>query len=55
MTLSSQLFTLAVVVVAPLQPEVGPKAFAIGEALDIPLCEKINDTLRQSTRQIVLA
>jgi hypothetical protein len=46
MTLAGQVFALAVAVVAPLQPAVGPKAFATGGALDLPLCEKINDTLR---------
>jgi hypothetical protein len=46
MTLVVQVFALAVAVVAPLQSTVGPKAFTIDKALDIPLCEKINDTLR---------
>jgi hypothetical protein len=45
MTFVGQVFTLAVVVVAPLQPAVDPKYFATGGALDLPLWEKINDTL----------
>ena len=45
MTLVGQVFALAVAVVAPLQLATCPKAFTIGGALDLPLCEKINDTL----------
>ena len=45
MTLAGQVLALEVAVVAPLQPAVGPKAFATNRALDIPLCEKINETL----------
>jgi hypothetical protein len=45
MTLPGQVFTFPVAVVAPSEPVAGPKYLATGEALDIPLCEKINDTL----------
>jgi hypothetical protein len=45
MTLAGQVFTFAVAGVAPIQPTTGPEAFATDGALDLPLCEKINDTL----------
>jgi hypothetical protein len=41
MTLVGQLFTVMVVVVALMQPAVGPEAFATNEALDLPLCVNI--------------
>jgi hypothetical protein len=44
MTLPSQVFAFAVAV-APNYLAADPKAFNIGEALDLPLCENIKDTL----------
>jgi hypothetical protein len=41
MTLLGQFFAFAVAVMAP-----SPKGFITGRYLDIPLFEKINDTLR---------
>jgi hypothetical protein len=46
MTLVGQVFTVMVVVVALMQPVVGPEAFVTDGALDLPLCENINDTVR---------
>jgi hypothetical protein len=46
MTLVGQVFTITVVVVALMQPMVGPEAFATDKALYLPLCENINDTVR---------
>jgi hypothetical protein len=45
MTLVGQVFTFAVAGVAPIQPVTGPEAFTTDGALDLPLCENINDTL----------
>jgi hypothetical protein len=45
-TLAGQVFTIKVAVVAPIQPTIGPKAFMTDKALDLPLCENINDTIR---------
>jgi hypothetical protein len=45
MTLAGQVFAFTVAGVAPIQPTTCPKAFATDKALDLPLCEKINDTL----------
>jgi hypothetical protein len=45
MTLVGQVFTFTVVGMAPIQPTIGPKSFVIGGALDLPLCENINETL----------
>jgi hypothetical protein len=45
MNLVGQFFVFAMAGVAPIQPPTGPKAFVTNRALDIPLCEKINDTL----------
>jgi hypothetical protein len=36
--------------VAPVSPAAGPEAFETGGALNPPRCERILDTLRQSTR-----
>jgi hypothetical protein len=36
--------------VAPVSPAIGPEAFVTGGALNPPLCERIHDTLRYSTR-----
>jgi hypothetical protein len=46
MTLVGQVFTVTVVVVALKKPATGPEAFATVRALDLPLCENINDTVR---------
>jgi hypothetical protein len=45
MTLSGQVFTLVEVGAAPIQPATSPESFTTDIALDIPFCEKINDTL----------
>jgi len=46
MTIVGQVFIVMMVVVALMQPTSGPQAFATDEALDLQLCEKINDTVR---------
>jgi hypothetical protein len=43
-------FASKVAGVAPVSPAAGPEAFVTGGALNPPLCERIHDTLRQSTR-----
>jgi hypothetical protein len=43
-------FTSEVAGVAPVSPAAGPEAFVTGGALNPPLCERIHDMLRQSTR-----
>jgi hypothetical protein len=46
MTLVGQVFIVAVVVVALMQSAVGLEAFKTNGALDLPLFENINNTLR---------
>ena len=46
MTIVGQVFVVTMVVLALMQPIAGPQAFTTDEALDLPLCEKINDTVR---------
>jgi hypothetical protein len=46
MTLVGQVFIVTVVVVALMQLAASPEAFTTDEALDLPLCENINDTVR---------
>jgi hypothetical protein len=46
-------FASEVAGVALVSPAAGPEAFVTGGALNPPLCERIHDTLRQSTRQTV--
>jgi hypothetical protein len=46
MTLVGQVFIVTVAVVALMQLEAGLEAFTIDRALDLPLCENINDTVR---------
>jgi hypothetical protein len=46
MTLPSQVFAVKVALVALMQPTAGLEAFATNGALDLPLCENINETIR---------
>jgi hypothetical protein len=45
MNLVDQVFTIMVVVVALMQPKTSPEAFVTDRAVDLPLCENINDTI----------
>jgi hypothetical protein len=46
MTLVGQVFIVMVVVVALMKSTAGPESFTTSGALDLPLCEKINKTVR---------
>jgi hypothetical protein len=46
MNLVGQVFIVMVEVVALMKPVMGPEAFMTDRALDIPLCENINDIVR---------